>query len=214
MDQYDPAKRVSMIVDEWGAWYKVEKGTNPGFLYQQNSIRDALIAGVTLNIFHAHADRVRMANLAQTVNVLQSVILTDKEKMLLTPTYHVLRMFQVHQGATALTVSLDAGTFDEEPGLPRLSASASRDSQGTVHLSLCNLDPDNAVQLTIDVRGWGDALAVSGEVLTAPELDSHNTFDRPDAVKPAKLEGLRLKGCVLEVNLPARSVSVVAVKRA
>jgi len=214
MDQYDPEKRVSMIVDEWGAWYKVEKGTNPGFLYQQNTIRDALIAGVTLNIFHAHADRVRMANLAQTVNVLQSVILTDKGKMLLTPTYHVLRMFQVHQGATALNVSLDAGTFAEEPGLPRLSASASRDPRGTVHLSLCNLDPDNAVELTVDVRGWGDALAASGEVLTAPELDSHNTFDRPDAVKPSKLEGLRLKGSLLEVNLPARSVSVVAVKKA
>ena len=213
MDQYDAEKRVSMIVDEWGAWYKVETGTNPGFLYQQNSIRDALVAGLTLNIFHKHADRVRMANLAQTVNVLQSVILTDKEKMLLTPTYHVLHMFQVHQGATSLDITLDAGSFTEEPGLPRLSASASRDAKGNVHLSLCNLDPGEPAQLTIDVRGWGAKLKVSGEVLTAPALDSHNTFDKPETVKPVVLDSLTLKGNLLEVTLPARSVSVVRVEK-
>ena len=214
MDQYDPEKRVSMIVDEWGAWYKVEKGTNPGFLYQQNTIRDALVAGLTLNIFHKHADRVRMANLAQMVNVLQSVILTDREKMLLTPTYHVLRMYQVHQGATSLDLSLDAGSFTEEPGLPKLSASASRDAQGTVHVSVCNLDPEANVPLVVDVRGWGDKLKVSGEVLTAPSLDSHNTFDRPQAVKPGKLEGLVLRGSLLEGTLPPRSVSVITVEKA
>lgn len=214
MDQYDPEKRVAMIVDEWGAWYKVEKGTNPGFLYQQNTIRDALVAGLTLNIFHKHADRVRMANLAQTVNVLQSVILTDKEKMLLTPTYHVLRMFQVHQGATALDLSFDAGTCTAEPGLPRVSASASRDVGGTVHISLCNLDADDEVKVTVDVRGWGDRLKVDAEVLTAPQMDSHNTFDRPDAVKPAAFRGVSLRGSLLDVTLPARSVTVLSVGQA
>jgi len=214
MDQYDPEKRVAMIVDEWGAWHRVEKGTNPGFLYQQNTIRDALIAGLTLNIFHKHADRVRMANLAQMVNVLQSVILTDKDKMVLTPTYHVLRMFQVHQGATTLELSLDAGTFAEEPGLPRLSASASRDEKGTVHLSVCNLDPEATAPLVVDVRGWGDKLKISGEVLSATSVDSHNTFESPKTVAPMKLEGLSLKGSLLEVTLPPRSVSVIAVEKA
>lgn len=213
MDQYDPEKRVAMIVDEWGAWHKVEKGTNPGFLYQQNTIRDALVAGHTLNIFHKHADRVRMANLAQMVNVLQAVILTDKEKMLLTPTYHLLRMYQIHQGATNLDVSLDAGRCPGDPELPQVSASASRDEQGLVHISLCNLDPDSAAGLTLDVRGWGDHLKVTGETLTAQELDAHNTFDHPEKVKPAPLTGLGFRGNLLEVTLPPRSVSVLTVKR-
>lgn len=213
MDVYDPSKRVAMIVDEWGAWYKVEKGTNPGFLYQQNTIRDALVAGVTLNIFHKHADRVRMANLAQMINVLQSVILTDKEKMLLTPTYHVLRMFQVHQGATTLDLSLDAGVCAGDPELPRLSASASRDAAGTVHISLCNLDPDEPAALTVDIRGWGDHLKITGELLTAPEMDSHNTFTHPEAVKPQAFHGLKSTGSTLEITLPPRSVAVVTVRK-
>lgn len=211
MDQYDPDKRIAMIVDEWGAWYKVEKGTNPGFLYQQNTIRDALVAGLTLNIFHKHADRVRMANLAQMVNVLQSVILTDKEKMLLTPTYHVLRMYQVHQGATALDLSLDAGTCVGDPELPQISASATRNAAGTVHISLVNLDPDDAATVTIDLRGWGDNLTTTAEVLTAPALDSHNTFEQPQSVVPVAFTGFRKKGSLLEVTLPARAVAVFAV---
>jgi len=146
--------------------------------------------------------------------VLQSVILTDKDKMVLTPTYHVLRMFQVHQGATTLELSLDAGTFAEEPGLPRLSASASRDEKGTVHLSVCNLDPEATAPLVVDVRGWGDKLKVSGEVLTATSVDSHNTFESPKTVAPMKLEGLSLKGSLLEVTLPPRSVSVITVEKA
>ncbi len=214
MDQYDPEKRVSLIVDEWGSWHKVEKGTNPGFLYQQNTIRDALVAGHTLNIFHKHADRVRMTNIAQTINVLQSVILTDKEKMLLTPTYHVMRMFNVHQGATILSLSLEVGACSADPELVQISASASRDARGTVHVSLCNLDPDEPAKLTVDVRGWGDRLKVGGEVLTAPALDSHNTFEKPETVKPCTLDGLVLRGSLLEVTLPPRSVSLVTVEKA
>lgn len=213
MDQYDPEKRVALIVDEWGAWYKVERGTNPGFLYQQNTLRDALVAGHTLNIFQKHAGRVRMANLAQMVNVLQAVILTDHEKMVLTPTYHVLRMFQVHQGATALDLTLDAGTCAGAPGLPRVSASASRDAHGTIHLSLCNLDAEESVPLTLDIRGWGDSLGVTGEVLTANELDAHNTFDQPTKLVPVPFAGFKLRGSLLDLTLPARSVSVLALKK-
>lgn len=214
MDQHDPSRRVALIVDEWGAWHRVERGTNPGFLYQQNTIRDALVAGLTLNIFHKHAARVRMANLAQMVNVLQSVILTDKERMLLTPTYHVLKMYQVHQGAEALDWTLESGACTGDSELPLVSASASRNAQGTVHLSVCNLDPEEETVLTVDVRGWGDRLKVSGDLLTGPALDSHNTFEAPEAVKPVPFRGFKLNGALLELVLPPGSVSVLKVEKA
>jgi alpha-N-arabinofuranosidase len=134
--------------------------------------------------------------------------------MLLTPTYHVLRMYQVHQGAQSLDLTLDGGVCSGDADLARLSASASRDAQGTVNISLCNLDADEGASVTIDVRGWGDKLKVSGEVLTAPLMDSHNTFDKPDAVKPVALTGLKLGGSLLEITLPARSVSVIKVEKA
>jgi alpha-N-arabinofuranosidase len=208
MDQHDPDKRIGMIVDEWGAWYRVEKGTNPGFLYQQNTIRDALVAGITLNIFHKHADRVRMANLAQMVNVLQAVILTDKNKMLLTPTYHVLRMYQGHQGARVLDLDLDAGTLGGDTNLPRFSASASVDSSGTVRISVCHLGPASAglsLSLPPETRG----LKLSAEVLSGPEMDSHNTFDAPTTVTPAGFNAYRATGTGLELTLPPRSVTVL-----
>src|SRR6185369_1172821 len=131
MDKYDPQQKIALVVDEWGGWYDVEKGTNPGFLYQQNTIRDAMIAGVTLNIFHNHADRVRMANLAQTINVLQAVLLTNEEKMLLTPTYHVMEMYNVHQDATLLPITLKSNDYVlGTEKLIAVSASASKDAAG------------------------------------------------------------------------------------
>ena len=146
MDKYDPQKRVGLIVDEWGAWHDVEPGTNPGFLYQQNSLRDALVAGLTLNIFNNHCDRVQMANIAQTVNVLQAMILTDRRKMMLTPTYHVFEMYKVHHDATLLPTELAGPEYAFEDGkVPALNVSASRDGAGKVHVSLGNLDPHNAV---------------------------------------------------------------------
>ena len=209
MDQYDPDKRISLIVDEWGAWHQVEQGTNPGFLYQQNSVRDALVAGITLNIFHKHADRVRMANLAQMVNVLQSVVLTDKEKMLLTPTYHVLRMFQGHQGARSVAVDLEVEDLPESPGLPRFSASASQDDHGTLRLSLCHLDPDNEATLTVGLPSGTLANRAHGEVLTGASMDSHNTFAARDEVRPVAFSAFRMEGKVLSVTLPPRSVVVL-----
>src|SRR6185369_5900867 len=129
MDKYDPKQKIALVVDEWGGWYDVENGTNPGFLYQQNTIRDAMIAGVTLNIFNNHADRVRVANLAQCVNVLQAVILTNKEKLILTPTYHVMEMYNVHQNATLLPLTVAGNDYIfEGQKLPAVSASASKDS--------------------------------------------------------------------------------------
>ncbi|MBC8134159.1 MAG: alpha-N-arabinofuranosidase, partial [Deltaproteobacteria bacterium] len=209
MDKTDPQKRIGMIVDEWGTWYDVEPGTNPGFLYQQNTLRDALVAALTLNIFHHHADRVKMSNIAQLANVLQSMLLTDKEKMLLTPTYHVFEMFNVHQDATSLPVELT--TPDYVVGsekIPTVSVSASRDAAGKVHVSLANTDPNHAVRISGELQGWA-AKSVSGRVLTATAINSMNTFAAPDAVQPQTFSGAKLVDGKLSVELPAKSVVVL-----
>jgi alpha-N-arabinofuranosidase len=209
MDRYDPEKRIGLVVDEWGTWFSVEPGTNPRFLYQQNTIRDALVAGIHLNIFNNHSDRVRMANLAQTVNVLQSVILTEGERMILTPTYHVFDMFKVHQGATLLPVLMDGGEYRlQDKAIPRISASASVDAAGAVHLSLCNLSPDMPAEVDGLLRGC-TATRVTGTVLTADTIQAHNTFDAPDLVRPVVFEGARLEGERLLATLPPRSVTVL-----
>ena len=149
MDKYDPEKNVALVVDEWGVWTDVEPGTNPGFLYQQNSLRDALLAATTLNIFNNHCDRVKMANLAQTVNVLQSLILTDKDKMLLTPTYHIFDLYKVHQDAKYLPVKLNSPDYElDGKKIPAVSISASQDASGKIHISLVNLDPHNNITIT------------------------------------------------------------------
>jgi alpha-N-arabinofuranosidase len=169
MDKYDPDKRIGMIIDEWGTWFDVEPGTNPGFLYQQNSIRDALVAGVHFNIFHKHSDRVQMTNIAQTVNVLQAMVLTEGEKMILTPTYHVFEMFKVHQDAQLLAVDslLNEYKYKDEK-LPQVSVSASKNAEGKVHISLCNIDNKKDAELELDIRGLGLSSAnVSGRILSA-----------------------------------------------
>jgi alpha-N-arabinofuranosidase len=209
MDKYDPKKRVGLAVDEWGVWTDVEPGTNPGFLFQQNSLRDALLAALNLHIFQAHADRVVMANIAQMVNVLQAMILTDKEKIVLTPTYHVFEMMKVHQGATSLPIELrtpDLPSIKEK--IPTVSASASRDASGRIHLSLVNTSPDGPVTVSCSVAGAQPA-GVSGRVLTAPSMTSHNTFDAPHVVEPRAFDGAELSGGGLRIVLPAMSVVVL-----
>jgi alpha-L-arabinofuranosidase len=212
MDKYDPQKRVALVVDEWGGWYDVEAGTNPGFLYQQNTMRDAMIAGTTLNIFHKYADRVRMANLAQTINVLQAVILTKEEKMLLTPTYHVMEMYNVHQDAklVPMTISSNSYTFGNEK-LPAISSSASIDSTGLMHISLVNIDSKVAQDISINLEG-NKYKTVSGRILTSAKLQDHNTFENPEAVKPTVFKGATLKGNTLSVKMPPFSVAVLELK--
>lgn len=209
MDKYDPQKRVGLVVDEWGTWYDVEPGTNPGFLYQQNTVRDAVVAGLNLHIFQKNADRVTMANIAQTINVLQAMILTDKEKMILTPTYHVFEMFKVHQGATSLPLELKTPdyVFGAEK-LPMVSASASRDAAGKIHLSLVNLHPRDGITVNATLTGVSGS-AVTGRLLTGPAMNARNTFEAPDAVKPVPFTGAKLAGGQLTVALPARSVVVL-----
>jgi len=212
MDKADPSKRVGLIVDEWGAWYDVEPGTQPGFLYQQSTLRDALVAALNFHIFHRHADRVVMANIAQTVNVLQAMILTDKEKMLRTPTYWVFEMFKVHQGGTFLPVDLQSPdyVFGQEK-IPMVSASATRAAdRSAVHLSLANTSPAQAVTLSVKLAGLAPK-SVTGRVLTAA-MNAHNTFAAPDSVKPVAFDGASVKGETLEVKLPAKSVVVLTLK--
>ncbi|WOK04495.1 alpha-L-arabinofuranosidase C-terminal domain-containing protein [Imperialibacter roseus] len=213
MDKYDPENKVALVVDEWGGWYDVEPGTNPGFLFQQNTIRDAMIAGVTLNIFNNHADRVKMANLAQTINVLQAVILTDEEKMILTPTYHVMEMYKVHQDATLIPVSVISGDYmSGDKKLAAVYASASVDKNGATHLSLVNIDASKEQEITVRVGGSKSYKSVDGRVLTSAKLQDHNTFDKPDAVKPVNFTGAKLSNGTLTVKLPAHSVAVLELK--
>ncbi len=212
MDKYDPKKKIALVVDEWGGWYEVEKGTNPGFLYQQNTMRDAMIAGVTLNVFHNHCDRVRMANLAQTVNVLQAVILTSKEKMIITPTYHVLEMYNVHQDATMLPVTLITNDYvlgNEK--LPAVSVSASKDKDGVTHISLVNIDASKSQSISINIRG-AKYSSVSGRILTSKKLQDYNSFDQPNKIQPAVFKDAKLSADLLQVQLPPFSVVVLTLK--
>jgi alpha-N-arabinofuranosidase len=210
MDKYDPQKRVGLLVDEWGTWYDSEPGT--GGLYQQNTMRDAVVAGINLNIFHRHADRVKMTNIAQMVNVLQAMILTDKERMVLTPTYHVFRMYRVHQGAALIPVELTAPEYRlEQASVPSLHASASRDAEGRLHLSIVNLDPVRAAEVATTLTGPA-VKSVTGEVLTAPAMNAMNTFDRPEAVRPARFDGHKLQGSQLTLSLPPKSVVVLELR--
>jgi alpha-L-arabinofuranosidase len=213
MDRYDPEKTKGLVVDEWGNWFNVEPGTNPGFLYQQNSLRDAITAAIHLNIFNQHAARLKMANLAQTVNVLQSVILTKDEKMVLTPTYHVFRMFRVHQNARLLNVDLRCEDYAYgDRKIPAVSASASVDDAGKVHISLANLNPSKSVSVSCPLIG--DVFKkVSGELLTADKMNAFNSFEEPDKVKPAEFKGFNFKDGVLKVDLPSKSVVVIELSK-
>lgn len=212
MDRFDPKKKVALFVDEWGGWYDVEPGTNPGFLFQQNTMRDAVLAGITLNMFNNRCDRVRMANLAQTVNVLQAVILTDEEKMILTPTFHVMEMYVPHHDAVMLPVSLESPDYTVDgASLPALSISASRNRAGVIHLSLVNIDMHTAHDVAVDIRG-GKFTTAKGRILTSPKIQDHNTFENPGLVKPVEFNGAKVDGSHVTMRVPPGSVVVVALQ--
>jgi alpha-N-arabinofuranosidase len=212
MDEIDPRGRIGLFVDEWGTWWDAEPGTNPAFLYQQNTLRDAVSCGIFLNAFNKNCRRVRMANIAQTNNVLQAMILTKGEKMILTPTYHVFEMYKVHQDATMLPVDLECAEYQfGNEKVPAIDVSASKDKSGKIHVSLCNLDCSNPADISCKLLGVEPA-GVSGRVLTAEDMTAHNTFDKPVTVKPAAFDDFRSKDDMLTVKLPAKSVVVLEIE--
>lgn len=214
MDKYDPEKKVGLMVDEWGIWTDVEPGTEKGFLFQQNSIRDALIASVTLNTFNNNADRVRMANIAQTINVLQAVVLTEGDRMVLTPTYHVFKMFAVHQDNKLLPGHLVSEDYEMDwKKIPALSSSVSEDKNGNIYISLSNLNPDKEISLSVKLVGKTIDKVVSASVLTAPQYNSFNSFDNPDIVKPADFKNFKLiSSSVLRVTIPSKAIVVLGMR--
>ena len=213
MDKYDPAKKIALIVDEWGGWYNVEAGTNPGFLYQQNTMRDAMIAGLTLNIFNNHAERVRGANLAQIVNVLQAVILTNEEKMLLTPTYHIMKMYNVHQDATLVPIEIESNPYEfEGKKLTAVSVSASKDVAGNLNVSLTNIDYTKSQEVVINLRGE-DFTKLSGTILSSPKINDFNSFENPNKITTQNFKGAKIEKGVLKLTLPAFSVAVLHLKK-
>ncbi|HNW49680.1 MAG TPA: alpha-L-arabinofuranosidase C-terminal domain-containing protein [Prolixibacteraceae bacterium] len=212
MDQYDPDKNVALVVDEWGTWYNVEPGTNPGFLFQQNSLRDALVAGVNLNIFNNHCDRVKMTCIAQVVNVLQSMILTKGEKMLLTPTYHVFDMYKVHQDAYLVPSQLNCENYEfNGESVPALNMSSSIDNNGIMHISICNLQATKAEELACNLKGYLPE-SVTGKIITAEKLNTYNSFDKPDQISIQNFSAFKLDKQSLNVTIPPHSVITLEVK--
>jgi alpha-N-arabinofuranosidase len=211
MDAYDPQRRIGLVVDEWGDWFDVEPGTNPGFLYQQNTLRDAIVAAVNLNIFHKHCDRVKMTNIAQMVNVLQAMVLTKDKDMVLTPTYYVFKMYSVHQDAVLLPIDVQGEScISGKDTISALSVSASRSKDGRIHISLANLDPEKAQNLRCEVKGTSGS-KVTGEVITAATMNAHNDFGKPEAVNVKPFTGAQLRNGILTVTLPAKSVVTLEV---
>lgn len=210
MDCYDPNRQIGLVVDEWGTWFDVEPGTNPGFLFQQNTLRDALVAGLHFDVFHKHSERVVMANLAQTVNVLQSVVHTDGDRLILTPTYHVFEMNKPHHDARRLDVHVMAppDTRGVGPiGLRTLSMSATT-KNGSALVSLTNLDAEKEQVVELELRGGAPKLG-RARVLTASALNSHNTAEAPTAVAPQLLDGVEQSGNSLRIIMPAHSFATV-----
>jgi alpha-N-arabinofuranosidase len=211
MDKYDPQKKVALVVDEWGAWYKPLPGTNKDFLLQQNSLRDAILASLNLNIFARHADRVRMANIAQMINVIQAMILTDKEKMVLTPTYYVFKMYVPFQDATFVPIAFDAGTYSQGSNtLPRVDALAARDTSGKLWLEITNLDPEKPIEIDADTTGMVIKSA-KGQTLTASQVDSVNTFSTPTTVVPKPVSAI-VNGGRLTLTVEPKSVTVISLE--
>lgn len=212
LDKNDPEQEIGFYVDEWGTWYNPEESREPGFLYQQNTLRDALVAALNFNIFHRHADRVHMTNIAQMVNVLQAMILTDGEKMVLTPTYHTYGMYKVFQDSASLPLEIGNLRSYQRDGkvLPAVSASAARGKDGNLYLSLVNLTPQSTQQVVVDVKG-AEISEAEGQLLTANAMDAGNTFDNPDSVKPAGYRA-RVTTGNLTLDIPPKSVLVVSLK--
>ncbi len=207
MDKYDPKKQVDLLVDEWGTWWDCEPGTNPGHLYQQNTLRDAFVASLSLDVFHRYADRVKMANIAQVANVLQSMILTKEDKMVLTPTYYVFKMYNVHQDATFLPMDITCEKMTARDGrvFPMISSTASKDKNGVVHISISNVSLDKSEDIQVNLGGL-KVSKVSGEILTSKNIADYNDFDKKEVVNIKPFKGAKIVKGNLNISLPAKSI--------
>lgn len=213
MDKFDPEKRITLAVDEWGVWTDPLEGSKTGFLQQQNSIRDALVASTTLDILNKHSDRVRIANIAQTVNVLQAMILTDGEQMLKTPTYHVFDFYTVHHNNKLLPLDLDAEQYEYEgESIPSVSATASKSDDGTVNLTITNLHASENQEVAADIRGMNISSVDGARILTADAVDAINTFKDPDNVSPQNFNDYSLEDNGLRLRIPSKSVIVIRIQ--
>ena len=212
MDAYDPQRRIALLLDEWGTWFNVEPGYNPGHLFQQNTMRDAMVAALCLNIFQKHTARLKMANIAQIVNVLQAMILTKGSQMVLTPTYHVFRMFNVHQEAAFVPADYDCDKRVSASGrvMDDFSACVSRDASGALHVSLANPSLDKAVTVELSFEQLKPK-TVSGEILHADKVNAYNDFGKAPAVAPAPFTGAKIIGRTVKLTLPAASVVVLEI---
>ncbi|MHA2180193.1 MAG: alpha-N-arabinofuranosidase [Promethearchaeota archaeon] len=216
MDKYDDSKKIGLIVDEWGTWWAVKEGTNPNFLYQQNTLADALVASLHLDIFNNHCNRVHMANIAQTVNVLQSMILTEGKKKLLTPTYHVFDMYKVHQENSLLPMRIKSeehthGTIT----IAAIHGSTSIDSDNQLYVSLCNTNPSDSIEIEIEFSDFVlENREIKAKILTSEEMDAHNTFDAPETIKPVEFpkKHLSIKGTTLSFKMPSKAVLIIKIK--
>jgi len=210
MDKYDPNNRVGLIVDEWGNWHDVEPGTNPGFLYQQNTMRDALVASVNLDLFNKYARRVKMANIAQTVNVLQAMILTKDDQIVKTPSFYVFKMYTVHHDATLLPsdITSEKYSFGDE-SVPALSATASKDASEKIHITISNLNPNKSLEVSCDLRGMEKVNFKKGNIVTGEKINSYNDFGKDEQVNLKTFSDVKVSGNSVVVNVPAKSVVMV-----
>ena len=207
MDKYDKDKKIALLLDEWGTWWDEEPGTIRGHLHQQNTLRDAFVASLSLDVFHKYTDRLKMANIAQIVNVLQSMILTKGKEMVLTPTYYVFKMYKVHQDATYLPIELNCEKMNVRDNriVPMVSATASKDKNGIIHISLSNVNADETQDITINL-GDVKARKAVGEILTSARLTDYNSFENPDIIKPAAFKEVKIDKGTMKVKLPAKSI--------
>lgn len=207
MDKYDPNNKVGLIVDEWGNWFDVEPGTNPGFLYQQNTLRDAMVASVNLDLFNKYCRRVKMANIAQTINVLQAMILTKDDQIVRTPSFYIFKMYKVHHNATLLPSSIkcDEYTFEKE-SIPALSTTASKAKDGKIHITISNLDPENAKEISCELRGMEVDKFTKGNILTGEKINSYNDFGKKEEVTLKAFNNVKINGNIVKVKMPAKSV--------
>ena len=210
MDKYDPQNRVGLVVDEWGNWHDVEPGTNPGFLYQQNTVRDAMVASVNLDLFNKYCRRVKMANIAQTVNVLQAMILTKGDEIVRTPSFYVFKMYKVHHDATLLPSDVESEKYTmNNESIPALSATASKDDNGKIHITITNLNPEKGTAVTCELRGTDNVDFVKGSIVTGAKINSYNDFGKKEEVTLKPFSNVKVKNNVVTVNMPSKSVVMV-----